>query len=185
MPPELQISILVYQAATHLQSSVTTRAARLQSFPSPYPMSLRMQRTSRAPELLTQTPPRLRACSASPELLTQTPTRPYTHSTPPNLFEATSLRLHHTSRAPELLRQTPPRLHGCITVQGCSSWIRHPLSSASSRRGPAPSKRLPIELISGITFDSQAHVLLILLDDVTLSRISLPPFSKTDALLAT
>jgi len=68
-----------------------TLAARVQS--SIPPSLCALQRTSRAPELLRQTPPRL-----------------HTGSAPPDIYTSTSTHLQRTSRAPELHTST---LHVC------------------------------------------------------------------------
>jgi len=157
VPPELHTSMSptrLYTAsrAVYLYNSTSTRMQRTSSSRAPYPYasytSLHSQHASRAPDLLRQTPPSLRACSASPELHTSMrPTRPHTRSAPPDLHTSMSLRLQRISRAPYLrLRRisrppalhtsTPPRLHAY------SAPPELPISTLLHLHVPTPAVRL-------------------------------------------
>ena len=134
----------------------TSRALETKSYTSLHP-----QHVSRAPDLHTSTPPRLRACSASPELLRQSPTRPYTRSTPPSPYlhvctptahlpsprsleanSSASTRLQPASRASCLYASTSARIQRIsrpLVYQGPQHASRAPDLLRQTPPRPAPA----------------------------------------------
>jgi len=112
--------------------------------------SLRLHHTSRAPELLRQTPPRPRARSMPPELRapylytstslrlqrTSRPPRPQARSMPPELQISIPLNLHVYTRAAHLQTSIPLHLHIYTPA------ARLQASIPPSSHVPTPSARL-------------------------------------------
>src|SRR6266480_3739799 len=86
---------------------------------------LHLQHASRAPELHTATSPHLHACDASPELLRQPPPRPQTRSMPPELRISIPLCLHICTLTAHFQISTPPRPHLQTSFAAASPGPQH------------------------------------------------------------
>jgi len=127
-PPGSVLPKALYTPAAHIQSSIhlPSMSPRLHDCsPSPYvhiSSTLHLQRTSRAPGLLTQTPPRRHACSRplaiplrgnmpAAHLYTSIPPHYDTYSLPPELLR--QIEATPTARRQNSIPPCRPRLHAC------------------------------------------------------------------------